>query len=435
MAQPAPRTRLEQHVQLAHLSIPEFVTRFLAAAIECGEGKTHVSERQVKRWLAGEAEMPRPVCRRILEHWWREPVSRLLGPPESSAVAPAVAMTEEELIVNAGRDSTEHAINAAAALDPSAREHLHSVARRLARAWCATPSLARFIDLVRLRDTVYEQLDRTHKPRQQAELYLLAGLVCGLLSSASWDLGHPDVAEEQARAAHTYGSIIDHPSLCTWARSLQVTVMVWTDRPRRGATLAAAALDTAPPGTARAQLYDVQARSLALIGARQEVRAAYEAADEEAQRAGDDPFLDDIGGLLAFSPARLAMSAGAAFVGLGESESAEAQATTALQLFSEVPETDRWVAGELAARVDLATARALRNDLAGAEDALGPVFAVDPEKRTESVVRRLTALGRMVGASRYRDAVEANRIGEAIENVTSHRFPRSATGIIINPAG
>jgi hypothetical protein len=84
MAQPAPRTRLEQHVQLAHLSIPEFVTRFRAAAIECGENKTHVSERPVKRWLAGEADMPRPVCRRILEHWWREPVSRLLGPPRAA---------------------------------------------------------------------------------------------------------------------------------------------------------------------------------------------------------------------------------------------------------------------------------------------------------------------------------------------------------------
>ncbi len=344
-------------------------------------------------------------------------------------------MTEEELIVNAGREPTEHAINAAAALDPSALDQLYSVARRLAREWCATPSLARFIDLVRLRDTVYKQLDRTHKPRQQAELYLLAGLVCGLLSTASWDLGHPDVAEEQARAAHTYGSIIDHPSLRTWARSLQVTVMVWTDRPRHGVALAAAALDTAPAGTARAQLYDVQARSLALIGARHEVRAAYEAADEEAQRAGDDPFLDDTGGLLAFSPARLAMSAGAAFVALGESESAVAQSTTALQLFSDVPEADRWMAGEFAARVDLATARTLRDDLAGAEDALGPVFAVNPEQRTESVVRRLTTLGRMVGASRYRGAAEANRIGEAIEDFTTHRFSRSTTRTIINPAG
>jgi transcriptional regulator with XRE-family HTH domain len=134
-------SKLGQHVQRAHLSIPEFAARFRAAAIECGEGEIHVSERQAKRWLAGEAEMPRPVCRRILEHWWREPVSRLLGPPESGAIAPAVAMTDEELIMNAGRESTEHALNAAAALDPSALEHLHSAARRLARAWCSIDSV------------------------------------------------------------------------------------------------------------------------------------------------------------------------------------------------------------------------------------------------------------------------------------------------------
>lgn len=145
--------------------------------------------------------------------------------------------------------------------------------------------------------------------------------------------------------------------------------------------------------------------------------------------------MDDIGGELGFSSARLAMSAGAAYIGLGESESAEAQATTALRLFREVPEADRWVAGELAARVDLATAHALRDDLTGAEDALRPVFTVNPEQHTESVVRRLTALGRLVGASRYRDASEANRIGEAIEHFIAHRFPRSATRTIINPAG
>jgi hypothetical protein len=270
MAQ-VPRTRLEQHAQTAHLSVREFVDRFHAAAIECGEGKAHISERQAKRWLAGESDLPRPVCRRVLENWWAEPVSRLLGPPDSGVVS--VPMSEEELIVKAGRESVHHAIKAASALDPSALEHLHDAAQRAARAYYVTPPLAMLTDLVRLRDTVYEQLDRTHKPRQQTELYLLAGLVCGLLSSVSWDLGHTEVAEEQARAAHTYGSVIDHPSLCAWARALQATVMFWTARPRRAASLAATALETAPVGTARARLHSVHARSLALIGARQEVRA------------------------------------------------------------------------------------------------------------------------------------------------------------------
>ena len=88
----APRTRLEQHAQTAHLSVREFVDRFHVAAIKCGED-VHVSERQAKRWLAGESNLPRPVCRRVLEHWWTEPVSRLFGPPDRGRVA--VFMSEE----------------------------------------------------------------------------------------------------------------------------------------------------------------------------------------------------------------------------------------------------------------------------------------------------------------------------------------------------
>lgn len=430
MARHAPRTRLEQRAQDAHLSLREFVDRFHVAAIEFGED-AYISERQAKRWLAGISDLPRPACRRILEHWWSEPLSRLLGPPDVDTTV--VSRTEEELIVNAGRESAEHAIRAASALDPSALEHLNEAARRAARAYYVSPPLAMLTDLVRLRDTVYEQLDRTHKPRQQAELYLIAGLVCGLLSSVSWDLGHSEVAEEQARAAHTYGSVIDHPSLCAWARALQATVLFWTERPRRALTVASASADIAPTGTARARLYSIQARSLALLGAAQEVCTALESAADELQRSGDDPFLDEIGGELGFDRSRRALCAGASFVVLGDGRRAETEANAALALFGEMPEHTRWSAGELSARVDLAAARLLRNDLAGAEDALADVFALDPDRRTEAIARRLTGLERVLSGARYQDAVEAGRIGDAIEDFTAHSRHRALSRPVINP--
>lgn len=430
MTQQVPRTRLEQRAQSAHLSVREFVDRFHVAAIECGED-AYISERQAKRWLAGLSDLPRPVCRRILEHWWGEPLSRLLGPPDGGSIA--VPKTEEELVVNAGRESVEHAIRAASALDPSALEHLNDAAQRAARAYYVSPPLVMLTDLVRLRDTVYAQLDRTHKPRQQTELYLIAGLVCGLLSSVSWDLGHSEVAEEQARAAHTYGSVIDHPSLCAWARALQATVMFWTGRPRHAITVATAALETAPAGTARARLYSVQARSLALVGASQEVRVALDTAAAELQRAGEDPFLDEIGGELGFGHSRRALCAGASFVALGDGEQAETEANAALALFGEMPENIRWSAGELGARVDLAAARLLRGDLAGAEDALVEVFALDPQRRTEAVARRLTHLGRVLTENRFRGAVEAGRMGDAIEDFTTRNHTRDLTRAIIGP--
>ncbi|MBV8933330.1 MAG: hypothetical protein JOZ47_14070 [Kutzneria sp.] len=321
--------------------------------------------------------------------------------------------------MTAGRESVEHAIGSASAIDPSALEQLHAEAQRAARAYYFAPPLAMLADLVRLRNTVYEQLDRTAKPRQKAELYLIAGQVCGLLSSVSWDLGYPDVADEQARAAHTYGSVIDHPSLQAWARALQVTVTFWSGRPRRATSIASTALDTAPAGTARARLHSVNARALALVGAHQEVAAELAAAAEELDRAGDDPFLDEIGGELGFDRSRRALCAGASFVALGNGEQAEIESTAALALFGQMPERVRWEAGELGARVDLSAARVLRGDLAGAENALQPVLDLAPERRTEALSRRLVNLGRVLGTRQFRGAVEANRMGEAIEEFTA----------------
>ena len=185
----------------------------------------------------------------------------------------------------------------------------------------------------------------------------------------------------------------------------------------------------------RVWLHSIHARSLASLGARQEVRAALGAAADELQRAGNNPLLDEIGGELGFDHSRYALCATASFVTLGDGAQAETEATAALALFGEVPEQSRWTAGELSVRADLAAARILRGDLAGAQDALVPVFALDVDRRTESLARRLTSLGRMLGSARYRDAAEAGRIGDAIEDFTTRSLPRNATRAIINPAG
>ena len=177
-----PRTRLEQKLRAARLSQRDVLRRFPEQAARLGEGEIFVSERQLKRWLAGGAPTPRAVACRVLEAWFGEPVERLLGPPDEIATLDGAG---GDVVAEAGRRSVEHAIDAASALDPSALEHLHAAAQRAARTYLITPPLEMLTGLVQLRDTVYDQLDRTHKPHQQAELYLLAGQVCGLLSSVS----------------------------------------------------------------------------------------------------------------------------------------------------------------------------------------------------------------------------------------------------------
>lgn len=425
-----PRTRLEQKVRAARLSQRDVLRRFPEEAGRHGEGEVFVSERQLKRWLAGGAPTPRPVACRVLEAWFGEPVERLLGPPDDIT---AVDPDGGDIIAEAGRRAVEHAIEATSALDDTALEHLHAAAGRAAHAYLMAPPLEMLTELVALRETVYYQLERTHKPRQQAELYLLAGQVCGLLSSVSFDLGHPVIAEELARAAHTYGSVIDHPSLCAWARALQVTVALWSGQPRRAVAIAEAALPTAPAGTALVRLHSTRARALALIGARGEVGAELAAAADQLDSVGGDEFLDGVGGELAFDRSRHALCASSAYVALADGESAEVAADLALDVFAAMPESKRWRLGQVAAVVDLATARALRGDLAGTEDALTPVFGLPASDRSEAVSLRLHVLGRMLGAPRFRSAVEATRLGEAIESFTAASLAKTTARPAIGP--
>lgn len=424
-----PRTRLEQLVIQRRLGIADFLREFARYAEDIGED-VDVSRSAAKRWLQGDGGTPRTSSRRVLEAWFGEPIADLFGPPLSQSRH----VTEQEFAVNAAHESVSHAIDAATALDPSALEHLQAAAGNAARAYYVTPPLEMLTDLVALRDTIYVQLDRTHKPLQQAELYLLAGQVCGLLSSVSWDLGLLAPAEEQARAAYTYGNVIDHPSLQAWARALQVTVAFWSGFPRRAAKIAAGALEMAPTGTARARLHSVNARALALIGARGEVSDELNSATAELDRAGNDPFLDEIGGELAFDRARRGLCAGAAYVALGDGDQAEYEAAAAVALFADIPAEQRWGAGELGAHVDLAAARCLRGDLAGAAAALQPVFDLPPTRRTEAIAQRLHQLARVLSTARYRGAGEAIELGGAIENFTAISLSRTTAMRALPPS-
>lgn len=420
MAASRPRTRLGQKLQAARLTQRAVLRRFPEEAKRLGVADAGISDRALRRWLGGGAPIPRPGTCRVLESWFGEPVERLLGPPDDVA-APVVE--GGDTVADAGRRSVEHALSSASALDPSALEHLHAAVRRAAHAYLTAPPLELFTELVQLRDTVYLQLDRTHKPRQQAELYLIAGQICGLLSSVSFDLGHPGIAEEQARAAHTYGSVIDHPSLCAWGQVLLANMHLWARRPKQTILLASQALETAPQGTARARLYSVRSRALAMLGARTEVAADLGEATDELDRAGRDDLMDGVGGEMGFGPARHALCATAAQVALGDGDRAEAEATAALALFAATPKTERWHAGVMACWADLATARVLADNVSGVSDVLSVVLALPPSHRTEAVVLRLTHLGRILGHRRFRGSCEVGQIRDNIESFTVSSLP------------
>lgn len=405
------RTRLEQRAVAEHLSVREFCAAYHEAGKQLGEA-VYVSDTQVKRWFRGKCGLPRGVACRVLEHWWGESVNALFGAPLQQPVTSE--QDDAQLLTATAREASHHAISAAARLEGSALEQLHADVCRAARSYFTAAPRDLLHELVQLQRVVRDQFDRTRKPHQHIELYLVLGQVSGLMSSLSWALGNLDAAQRHARAAHTYGQVIDHPSLCAWTRALQVTATFWSGQPAHAVELATAALDFAPAGTARARLQSVRARALALIGSRDEAHIALQDAADELTRPRVDALLDGTGGELGFSPARQALCASTAHVVLGDPSNAERDAATALTRFATLPEVDQWPAGVVGAHIDLATARTMRGDIAGAEQALNPVFELQPSRRTAALTHRLTYLGRTLSARQLRGSAEQIRISERI---------------------
>ncbi|MEW9532842.1 XRE family transcriptional regulator [Microbispora sp. NPDC049125] len=328
----------------------------------------------------------------------------------SPGVKTPVPTTERELIMSAASESSDHAAEIeAAAIGPNALEQLGDDIIRLARAYVHAPPLPLFGELTRVRNRTYRLLERTRNPGQQHDLYLAVGQVCGLLGSASFDLGYPYAAAEQARAARVYGEVIGHNELSAWADGLLACVEFWAGRPAQALRLVERGLAIAPAGTTRVRLLSIAARASALLGDSDSTRDAILAAQEARGPRGE--LHDDVGGEFSFDEARQAFCAGSAYLSAGMAAEAEAECERALQLYRDVSEEQRWYAAEASASVDLAAARLLASDVDGAGDALSPVFALQADRRVEGLIKRVMHVRNSLAS------VPASQAGQLVERI------------------
>ncbi len=211
--------------------------------------------------LAIPAARSRPVPQG--DPWDRNPTVRSFSTPPSvgwersaQPARPGGQEVEWDLVMNAAHESSEHAAAfESASVGPNALEQLGEDILRIARAYVHAPPLPLLAELIRVRDRAYWLLDRTRNPAQQRDLYLAAGQACGLLASASFDLGHPHAAAQQARAARAYGEIIQVRELSAWADGMLACVELWAGRPGQALLLAERGLTVAPDGTCRVRLW------------------------------------------------------------------------------------------------------------------------------------------------------------------------------------
>lgn len=432
----APRTRLEQLVRQLRRTNAEFCQDFEDTSAQLG-GKLTVSERHAARWMAGKLDgLPHPAACRVLEQMFGARADRLFGPPDATpraeiatATSPDPAATTEEPV---GQMTVQREVAMAAAesarfgqfaeqsnVGPHTLEQFRADLSRIVTTYPNRPVYPVFVEVRELRNRAFELLEGRQHPEQGRELYLVTGVLCGVLANASFDLGWLQAAQTQARTAFLCAEMAGNNALRAWVRGTQSLVAYWDARPRAAVDLAADGGRYIPEtGTAKVRLAALEARAHARL---RDQRAAEDALARTVQAREQLRGDDDPGGMLTFPIAKQTFYAATARLWLGGQANyveAERDAAHAVQLYEADPPEQRRLGELCLARLDLAVSRLGRDDLDGTAIEVQDVLAVATQRRTDSVARRLDQVAAALERPRYQTAALALDLHDQIRNFT-----------------
>ena len=254
---------------------------------------------------------------------------------------------------------------------------------------------------------VHEALDQRLYPAQARDLNFLAGVLCGLMANASLDLGREDAAEDLARSAWTYGTIIDHDPLIGWARGTQALAAIWDHRYADAAQYAEDGLTHLSTGMGAARLHAIQARALADHHEFREARAALTAATDASTSTQPDQLHNGIAGEFAFGPAKLRYYEALVLNRAGYPADAETAAAAAISLYEAAPGQARSYGCDALAHVQLATARLMRGDADAAAEAITGLLRLDPGRRISSLNEHIDACRELLRGPAFRNSQAA----------------------------
>ncbi len=436
--QEPPRTRLEQLLRQRHVTLEEFRKNYQRAA-----NGTALSERQAYRWIAGELSgLPYPAARGTLEEMFGEPVARLFGPPygikalrpgrsqDGSAPGRGTARTDWEgqvIVMSADRARDFLTRIEASNVGAETLDQLLDDVRRLIVAIQQQPLPTILGDLAGTQERAFELLEGRQRPEQSRDLYLVAGIACGLMSMASYEVGASHDALTQTRAGYACADNAGHDGLRAWIRSLQASFTYQSERledslryAQLGAEIAARSR-----GTAGVWLASAEARALAALNRPEEAHIALSRAADLRDRVQPDE-LDGLGGMCTFTrPRQLFFAAEAlSWGGQPEATRAERLALEALDAYAAAPAQDRSFGHEANTRIALAIARVSHGEVDGAAEALAPVLELPSAQRIHSMVTEVERVRTALNALQDpgRDAIE---LAGAIEAFTSQRLTRA----------
>jgi hypothetical protein len=447
-------TLLAALIGLGDMTHQELVEHFMKVARENGEDAT-LSVRTLHRWINGDIRSsPRPAQQRVARLVWGYPISRLLGPvpPELSVSArfdmPSLvpghpllngptkpsdglqdlSNLERQVAMSARRASRFSAAAEVDNIGPEALNQLRQDVGRLANDYLHLSLTAILGDLLTKQDRVFTLLEGRQRPGVTKDLYFLAGVVSGLMAKASQDLGKFHDAMTHARTAYICADGADVPGLRAWARGLQSLISFWAGRPqeaaqyaRRGSELAATVSESVA-----VWLPALEARALASMSLAGEATGALRMAeDRRQQHVGGD--LDEMGGLLAFVPAKQQYYAAGTYVSLeGKAREGAEAGRTALRLFEQGPSDLRSFSDEAGARAELGLALVHDRQIDGAGEAIAAVLELEPQRRIGGIISSVQRIHLALGSSYFNGSAEAAGLRYDIEEFT--RTPAAALG-------
>jgi hypothetical protein len=312
---------------------------------------------------------------------------------------------DEDLAMAAARESARFSSFAEGTnVGPHTLEQLRADIERIARTKNNRPVAPVFVEARELRDRAFELLEGHQHPAQTRDLYLAAGLLCGILADACLDLGSLAAAETQARTAFLCAELAGHNGLRCWIRGVQSMIAVWDERPADAAALARSGWDYIPEaGTARVRVASIEARAQARLGCEDAVDDALNRADNARQQVAG---ADDPGGFMAFPVAKQLFYAGTTNLRLGGEQryqQVEQDTAEAIRLFEAEPPELRPLGSLAEARLDLAGARIARGDLEGCIEQTSEAIRASARRRTFTFTGRL----RQLALPPYRDTPAA----------------------------
>jgi hypothetical protein len=317
----------------------------------------------------------------------RETVQDQAQPAPSYVGATGGADAIEGRIAVASRRALRFAATAEGSnVGPETIDGLHAEVQRLARLYTHRPATEILPDLIDTQDIAFRILEGRQRPTQAQDLYLIAGAVSAILAEASHHLGDISAARMQARAAFVCADNAGHEGLRAWVYGIQSLIAYWAGWPHEAVRYARLGRELPTHGTSSAWLPALEARAWASVGEAEATRDALHHASVAREQIRSDA-LDEFGGTLTFTrPRQLYYAADTTTWLPGHAIEAETQALEAISACEASP-ADEWsFATDAGSRAVLALSRVDLHQVDGAEEALQPVFGMEPARRVRGVV-------------------------------------------------